>query len=143
MSDRVRPRPPARPLARPPAHHADVFDALKSGFLDAFVEVWTSALIEARKCGAADDLRCAGPLGVAADDMAQSTSGGVFRVSGIKRVRVSETFLRFGLQRLGKSAEDFRARARAKPRFRINGWLNAGFRHAGCFAQGGDKLGGA
>ena len=47
--------------------HADVFDALKSGSLDVFIESWTSALIEAREYGAADDLRYAGSLDVAAD----------------------------------------------------------------------------
>ena len=47
--------------------HADVFDALKSGSLDVFVESWTSALIEAREYGAADDLRYAGSLDIAAD----------------------------------------------------------------------------
>ena len=47
--------------------HADVFDALKNGRLDVFIEAWTSALPEAAEYGAGDDLNYAGSLDIAAE----------------------------------------------------------------------------
>ena len=47
--------------------HEAVFEALRSGEADVFIESWTSALAEAANYGAADDLQYAGSLDFAAE----------------------------------------------------------------------------